>query len=114
MATADLLMSDASSAIIEFAALDKPVIWCNFLQLRWNYRGIFSYRFKNRMDKDYNEYSKIAVQSDSYEALIDNIKEQILNPTSFSKKRLQYANKLAGSLDGKASQRIIDYLLENK
>ena len=114
MATADLLMSDASSAIIEFAALDKPVIWCNFLQLRWNYRGIFSYRFKNRMDKDYNEYSKIAVQSDSYEALIDNIKEQILNPTAFSKKRLQYANKLAGSLDGKASQRIIDYLLENK
>ena len=39
--SADLMISDASSAIIEFAALNKPVIWCTFLQLRWNYRGIF-------------------------------------------------------------------------
>jgi len=114
MATADLLMSDASSAIIEFAALDKPVIWCNFLKLRWTYRGIFSYRLKKRMDKDYNEYSKIAVRSDSYDILKKNVKEQLLNPASLSKDRLHYANKLAGSLDGKASERIIDYLLENK
>ena len=114
MATADLLMSDASSAIIEFAALDKPVIWCNFLKLRWTYRGIFSYRLKKRMDKDYNQYSKIAVRSDSYDILKKNVKEQLLNPASLSKDRLHYANKLAGSLDGKASERIIDYLLENK
>ena len=114
MATADLLMSDASSAIIEFAALDKPVIWCNFLKLRWNYRGIFSYRLKQRMDKDYNEYSKIAVRSDSYEALKKNDKAQLLNPGALSKDRLHYAKKLVGSLDGAASKRIIDYLLENK
>jgi len=114
MATADLLMSDASSAIIEFAALDKPVLWCNFLKLRWNYRGIFSYRFKKRMDKDYNEYSKIAVRSDSYKMLRDNVKDQIANPKSLSNQRLHYANKMAGILDGNASKRIIDYLLENK
>ena len=114
MATADLLMSDASSAIIEFAALDKPVLWCNFLKLRWNYRGIFSYRFKKRMDKDYNEYSKIAVRSDSYKMLKDNVKDQITNPKSLSNQRLHYANKMAGILDGNASKRIIDYLLENK
>ena len=54
--SADLMISDASSAIIEFAALNKPVLWCTFLQLRWNYRGIFSYRFKARMDKDYDDY----------------------------------------------------------
>ena len=114
MATADLLMSDASSAIIEFAALDKPVLWCNFLKLRWNYRGIFSYRFKKRMDKDYNEYSKIAVRSDSYKMLKENVRNQIDNPKSLSSQRLHYANKMAGILDGNASKRIIDYLLENK
>tara|TARA_X000000368_G_scaffold399445_1_gene370417 strand:- start:9 stop:1094 length:1086 start_codon:yes stop_codon:yes gene_type:complete len=114
MATADLLMSDASSAIIEFAALDKPVLWCNFLKLRWNYRGIFSYRFKNRMDKDYNEYAKIAVQSDSYEMLKNNVRNQIANPKALSEQRLHYANKMVGTLDGNASKRIIDYLLENK
>ena len=46
--------------------------------------------------------------------LKNNVKEQMLNPKSLSKNRLHYANKLAGSLDGRASKRIIDYLLEKK
>lgn len=114
MATADLLISDTSSAIIEFAALDKPVVWCNFLKLRWAYRGIFSFRFKNRMDKDYDEYANVAVPADSYDELKKHVQEQINNPKSLSNKRLQYASKMAGVLDGKASQRIVNYLLENK
>lgn len=114
MVTADLLISDASSAIIEFAAIDKPVIWCNFLKLRWNYRGIFAYRFRKRMDKDYNEYAKVAVKSDSYKILRATIKQQLENPTALSAQRVQYANKMAGTVDGKASERIVNYLLENK
>lgn len=42
MAIADIMLSDASSAIFEFAALNKPVVWCDFYQLRWTYRGPFS------------------------------------------------------------------------
>jgi len=113
MATANLLISDASSAIIEFAALDKPVIWCNFLKLRWNYRGIFSYRFKKRMDEDYKEYSKIAVKTDSYEELKTTVKDQIVHPDQLSENRRNYSEKMVGRLDGKASCRIIDYLLNN-
>jgi CDP-glycerol glycerophosphotransferase (TagB/SpsB family) len=112
MVVADLLISDTSSAIIEFSALDKPVIWCNFLKLRWTYRGIFSYRFKKRMDQDYQEYSKVAVRSDSYKMLKCNVTEQTLNPKALSNQRLTYAEKMVGALDGKASQRIVNYLLE--
>jgi hypothetical protein len=44
MAVSDVLISDASSTLFEFAALDKPVVWCDFYKLRLGYRGIFSFR----------------------------------------------------------------------
>ena len=79
LASADILISDASSALFEFAALNKPVIWCDFLKLRWSYRGIFSYRFKKRMDQDYGEYADIAVHANKYKdvrALVDSHYQQ--------------------------------------
>ena len=105
---------ETSSSIIEFAILNKPVIWCNFLKLRWNYKGIFSYRFKKRMDKDYEHYSQIAARANSYQELKTIIAEEIANPNKLSKNRLAYGKKLAGRLDGNASKRIINYLLKNK
>jgi hypothetical protein len=66
------------------------------------------------MDKDYNQYSNVAVRSDSYKMLKNYIRDQLRNPASLSEQRLHFANKMAGCLDGKASERIVDYLLENK
>jgi CDP-glycerol glycerophosphotransferase (TagB/SpsB family) len=114
MASADLLISDASSALFEFAAINKPVIWCDFLKLRWSYRGIFSYRFKRRMDLDYGEYADIAVHAKTYQQLGTLVEQQIHQPNMLEKTRLALANKLAGELDGKASERIINYLIENR
>lgn len=110
MALADVLISDASSALFEFAALNKPVVWCDFLKLRWSYRGIFSYRFKKRMDEDYGEYSDVAVHAKTYNALKSIVDEQIAQPKQLEDVRLSLAEKLCGIIDGKASQRIVNYL----
>lgn len=110
MALADVLISDASSALFEFAALNKPVIWCDFLKLRWSYRGIFSYRFKKRMDQDYGEYADVAVHAKSFKDLKDLVKEQLDNPQQLEDTRLSLADKLCGTIDGNASKRILCYL----
>lgn len=113
MAIADVLISDASSALFEFAALNKPVIWCDFLKLRWSYRGLLSYRFKKRMDQDYGEYAEVAVHAKSFKNLQQHVEQQLANPKDLEAIRLALAEKLCGKIDGKASARIISYLREN-
>lgn len=113
LATADLLISDASSALFEFAVLDKPVVWCDFLKLRWNYRWPFSYRFKRRMDQDYGTFADIAVHVKKYSHLKDTVIEQLEQPELLQEVRLSFAERLAGNLDGQASSRIVSYLEEH-
>ncbi|TKB47187.1 CDP-glycerol glycerophosphotransferase family protein [Thalassotalea mangrovi] len=113
MASSDILISDASSALFEFAALNKPVIWCDFLKLRWSYRGLFSYRFKKRMDEDFGEYANIAVHAKTYKELRNLVIEQYQQPQLLAPIRAQLAEKLAGRLDGKASERVVAYLMNN-
>ena len=111
-ASADLLISDASTALFEFAALNKPVIWCDFLKLRWNYRGIFAYRFERRMDQDIQQYADIALHVGRYKDLAGAVSQQLQNPQEFEPKRLEYAEQLLGRLDGQVSSRIVSSLLQ--
>ena len=65
------------------------------------------------MDQDYGEYANIAVHAKNYKSLKSLVVEQLENPESFSDIRLELAEKLAGKLDGKASERIVNYLVDN-
>jgi hypothetical protein len=111
MVSADVLISDASSALFEFAALNKPVVWCDFYHLRWSYRGIFKFRFKNRVDQDLYRYADIAAHAESYKQLKQVVDQQIAQPELFAPQRTQYTAELVGVVDGLCSQRIADYLL---
>lgn len=110
MATADLLISEASSALFEFAALDRPVIWCDFIKLRWSYRGPLRFRHRRRMDQSIKRYEDIALHVSDYRHLHDAVTSQLSDPAAFSKVRQQYSAELIGPRDGQASRRIVGYL----
>ncbi len=63
MKVADLMISDASSALFEFAALDRPVVWCDFIKYRLGHRGIFRKRREKRMDIAMNAFADIAAHA---------------------------------------------------
>ncbi|QYK01299.1 CDP-glycerol glycerophosphotransferase family protein [Shewanella psychrotolerans] len=110
MKNADLLISEASSTLFEFAALDRPVIVCNFFKLKWNYRGIFKYRFNKRFGKDNVLYHNIGAHIQSYSALKQAVVEQLATPQQYAAQRHQYTRDHVGPTDGCASDRIINYL----
>ncbi|WP_435235372.1 CDP-glycerol glycerophosphotransferase family protein [Psychromonas sp. PT13] len=114
MATADLLISEASSALFEFAALDKPIVWCDFLKLRWTYRGPLKFRFTKRMDQDILNFTDLGAHAASYKELKRVVESQLMNTEEFFSKRKKYTEQLVGATDGKASVRIADYLLMNR
>lgn len=114
MAVADLLISEASSSLFEFAALDKPVVWCDFLHLRWSYRGPLSFRLSRRLDQDILKFSDIGAHAKNYGVLKNIVNEQLAHPEIFARNRRDYSKLFVGADDGKASKRIADYLVYDK
>ncbi len=113
MGPADILISEASSAFFEFAALDKPIVWCDFYKVRWNYRGLFGYRLKRRLDPDMDRYADIGAHARTYRDLKQVIDQQVDHPDMYHKQRRRYTRMLLGDSDGNAAVRIADYLLSN-
>lgn len=110
MDISDLLMSEASSALFEFAALDKPVLWLDFLQLRWSYRGPLRYRFNKRMDKTIEPYKGVALHVDSPQGLVIAVQDQLNNPMQYQAQRACTTAELIGKTDGLVSSRVVEFL----
>lgn len=112
MKLASLMISDASSTLFEFTALNKPAIWCDFYKLRWSYRGIFKFRLKNRLDDDLKYFGKVATQVRALEELLNAIDHQIKTPGLKENERLEMSEYLIGRIDGMCSERIARFLLQ--
>lgn len=111
MERADLLISEASSALFEFAVLNRPVVWLDFFKLRWTYRGLFRFRFNRRMDQTILRYADIAAHVAKPADLPRIVRQELAVPDRLSELRRCYTAELIGSVDGMAADRIADYLL---
>ena len=114
MARADLLISEASSALFEFAALDRPVVWLDFFKLRWTYRGPLRFRFNRRMDRTILQYADVAAHVDSPKALARVVRGELERPERLAEARARTTVELIGPVDGQASRRIAELLLDNR
>jgi len=111
MTISDILISDASSTMLEFTALNKPAIWTDFYKLRWSYRGILSYRYKKRIGVEIEFFAKVAEQVTCYKDMLTAIDDVLQHPQKKETQRLEMKDLLVGKVDGKVSQRIAEYLI---
>lgn len=108
---ADLLISDISSAVFEFASLDKPVIINRFLHYRPLDR-LFPRRISRRLDTDHFYLWDVGEQPHDYPTMLQAIQRNILHPDCHQAQRRQLAREVVGIVDGKASVRVVDRLLQ--
>ena len=109
----DVMISDESSAIFEFAALGKPVVRNRFVKLRFSYR-LFPWKLKKRMDSDIERYSAVARDSHDYNETIRVLREVLDTPVTNANDIERYSKELMSDIDGKVSERIVDYLVSHK
>ena len=107
----DLLISDASSVLFEFAAMDRPVVWCDFYKLPLSYRGPFRWRLERRMDHAIDRYRDICAHARSYEELAPVVAAELARPGHHSNIRREITAQLVGRTDGASGERVADYLL---
>jgi len=112
MDCADILISDASSVIFEFLALNKPVVWTHFFKLRWSYRGPFRSRLNKRLDTDIDFFKESCYECSSPSSLKESVSYLYENPDFKKKERDQIVQDLVGLVDGKCAERIVNYIQE--
>ncbi|TWX68457.1 CDP-glycerol glycerophosphotransferase family protein [Colwellia sp. C1TZA3] len=111
MQLASLMISDASSTLFEFTALNKPAIWCDFYKLRWSYRGIFKFRFHNRLDNDLAYFGQVAERVINVKELVQQVGRHLSTPQLKAADRLKMSEYLIGKIDGNCSERIAEFII---
>jgi hypothetical protein len=111
-AISDLLITDESSALFEFAALNKPVICNRFLHLRLSYRLFGQYKLNKRLEQFLLKYRDVGENVFSYSDLKKCVEMELEDPIKNQEKRIQYTKELVGTTDGKVSERMLDCMQE--
>lgn len=109
LSVADLMISDESSAMFEFAALNKPVICNRAVKFRLTYR-LFKWKKKKRMDAQMDPFHAVATSVYKYHDLKPAVDNELNHPSLREKQRMEICEKVVGVVDGNVSKRIVDIL----
>lgn len=112
-AISDLLISDESSVVFEFAALNKPVICNRFIHLRLSYRIFGRYKFNKRMESAMNQFRDIGENVWKYKQLKEVVHNELKYPENKNSKRIEYTKEIIGPVDGKVSERMVNVMEKN-
>ena len=104
--TADLLISDFSSTLFEFLALNRPIIQTTYSTLRLKYKLIPNLLNK-RLDQHRISQVDFTVVCDSSEKLGEIIQKSLRSYTDLEEKRKKAKTLFLGQCDGKATERLI-------
>ena len=111
LAISDVMISDESSAMFEFASLNKPVISNQYFKLRWSYY-LMPWKLSKRIDQSKEKYRTILDTANNYEETLNYTKEALENPRKLENKRLTFSKDICGDIDGKVSERIYEIIKE--
>jgi hypothetical protein len=100
MVCADVMISDVSSAYVEFMLLDKPIILFNNPLLK-------KYEKYDSTDIEYQVRDAL-IEVNNFEELKHAVKLSIADPDEFGERRRLYANALCEKIDGNAAKRVAD------
>lgn len=110
---ADVLITEASSTIFEMLALDKPVIQCGFQRLRVSHRffrsRLYRKRLSREMEREATEFCTLLGRPEDLKQSLEISLNQALPALD---KRESYKKDMLYKLDGKASERIRDLILD--
>jgi len=109
MSVADIIISDESSAIFEFAALNKPVVVNRNVKFRLTYR-LFKSKIRKRMDSNMDMFKEVGVPVYDFKELYPTVVYELEHPENKETNRKEICEQIVGTVDGKVSKRIADVM----
>ncbi|RMF08127.1 MAG: hypothetical protein D6762_06265 [Candidatus Neomarinimicrobiota bacterium] len=105
----DLLVTDISSVLFEYLALNRPIIHFLKLRLRWKHRWL-PWILRRRLDLDRLEAVDFSVPVDQIGDLYSMVEDQLQHPDRLKSRRDRAIRRYLYRVDRQAAKRLIDSL----
>ncbi len=104
------LVTDISSTLFEFLALDRPIVRTTFTVLRLRHR-LFPWRLRRRLDAEREAQVDFAALAERPAELGAVIKAELVRPDRLQAQRSVALSRFLYRIDGKSSARLVDAIV---